>query len=203
MYRTLALFLAVLVYNISEASILDKIQEKIQNSKGIEAEFIQISEIKDFNHKSTFKGYLYISKPDKVKIQYVSPEPNIIFVNGKETIVYNPVEKQAVISELPDQFIVVKIFKLIAEGKDFTQLFDVVKVEEKKNRIVLNLLPKNDKQLKSLSISFSSKNYLIKELDIEDKERNKIKVRFKKFRYLDKPIDIDLKLDKDVEIMRY
>ncbi len=194
------LILVLFTFAISFADTLEKIESIIQNSKSIKAKFTQISKIEGFDEESKFEGLLYISKPDKVKIEYVFPEKNIIFVEKDKVIMYNPKDKQAAISKLSDQFIVVKIFNMIAKNQSLTQLFNVKEKKENKNELIVYLLPKDNKQLKSLKIVFLKKNYKIKEIEIIDTENNKVLLIFKNFEYLDKKIPLELKLPKNVQI---
>ncbi len=195
------LILVLFTFGIGFADTLEKIESIIQKSKSIKAEFIQISKIEGFE-ESKFKGFLYILKPDKVKIEYFYPEKNIIFVEKNKVIIYNPKDNQAAISELSDQFIVVKIFNMIAKNQSFKELFDVKKKEENKNNIIIYLIPKENQQIKSLKIIFSKKNFKIEKIQILDTENNKISLIFNKFEYLNKQIPVKFKLPKDVQIFR-
>ncbi len=199
MKKLFILFFPIFFFQICFADSLSKIEDILKKSKSIKAEFIQISEIEGFG-ESKYRGILFISKPDKVKINYTSPEENIIFVERNKVIIYNPKDKQAAISNLSDQFIVVKIFNLIAKNQNFTDVFKINKVEEKNNKIIVYLLPKENQQLKLLEITFSKKNYKIKEIKIVDTENNKITLIFKNFEYLKENMPIDFNLPKDTEI---
>ncbi len=195
------LFLGILfIFNLSFGGTLEEIEKVIHSSKSIKGEFTQISKIEGFDEESKFKGKLYISKPDKVKIEYTFPEKNIIFVEDDKVIIYNPKDKQAAVSNLSDQFIVVKIFNIIAKNENFEKLFDVKEKKKNKKGIIVLLVPKENKDLKSVKIVFSNNGYKIKEIEIIDKENNKIDLVFKSFEYLKKHIPIEFKLPEDVQL---
>jgi outer membrane lipoprotein carrier protein len=190
----------IFVLKISFADVLKDIENIIHKSKSVKGEFIQISKIKDFDEKNEFKGILLISKPDKVKIKYTYPEENIIYVEKNKVIMYNLKDNQAVISNLSNQFIAVKIFNMIAKNQSFTELFNVNKKEENKKEIVIHLSPKKNEQIKTLKIIFSKKDYKIKKIEIVDIESNEIIIIFNKFKYLNKSLPLNFNLPSDTQV---
>ncbi len=198
--KKIIFFLLFLNFSFGFADNLDTIENVINKAKSIKAEFTQISKIKGFDEESKFDGYLYISKPDKIKIEYVSPEKNIIFVENNKVIIYNPKDKQAMVSQLSNQFIVVKLFNIIASNESFKKLFNIINEEENKKEISITLKPKNDNQLESVKLTFLNKSYKLKQIKIVDKEGNQIIVNFKKFEFINKKLPLEFKLPEGVQI---
>ena len=198
--KKIIFFLLFLNFSFGFADNLDTIENVINKAKSIKAEFTQISKIKGFEEESKFDGYLYISKPDKIKIEYVSPEKNIIFVENNKVIIYNPKDKQAMISQLSNQFIVVKLFNIIASNESFKKLFNIINEEKTNKEISITLKPKNDNQLESVKLTFLNKSYKLKQIKIVDKEGNQIIVNFKKFEFINKKLPLEFKLPEGVQI---
>ncbi len=198
--KKIIFFLLFLNFSFGFADNLDTIENVINKAKSIKAEFTQISKIKGFEEESKFDGYLYISKPDKIKIEYTSPEKNIIFVENNKVIIYNPKDKQAMVSQLSNQFIVVKLFNIIASNESFKKLFNIINEEKNNKEISITLEPKNDKQLKSVKLTFLNKSYKLKRIKIVDKEENQIIVNFKKFEFINKKLPLEFKLPEGVQI---
>ena len=198
--KRIIFFLLFLNFSFGFADNLDTIENVINKAKSIKAEFTQISKIKGFEEESKFDGYLYISKPDKIKIEYVSPEKNIIFVENNKVIIYNPKDKQAMISQLSNQFIVVKLFNIIASNESFKKLFNIINEEKNNKEISITLKPKNDNQLESVKLTFLNKSYKLKQIKIVDKEGNQIIVNFKRFEFINKKLPLEFKLPEGVQI---
>jgi len=197
------LFLFLFIFsNAYSGEIFDKFNKKLALFNGIEASFLQEVHVKGMEDTQKFSGELFISKPDKVKVIYEEPIKQIVFIKKDKTIIYTPEEKQAVISKLSKDFIVVNIFKNLSSKSSLSDIFNVKEENEYKNGFFLVLEPVNNRSIKKIYL-YLNKEMSINEIKIIDKDGNMAKILFKDFKYLKAPPEVELKLPEDVEIMRY
>ena len=74
---------------------IQKIQKAYENIKDIRGNFIQKSFIKDLKRTDTYKGQFFIKMPKKLKWEYKGEEPQEVFINNDEILMYQKKEKQA------------------------------------------------------------------------------------------------------------
>lgn len=196
------IFLFLFVFSFSYADILDKLEKKLSQISSITAQFKQQTFMEGLDQPDEYKGELFISKPDTVKLEYSKPVQQIYFLKGNELIVYSPEEKQAVKTKLSDQFIMLKIFKTIASGKSLKSLFKLEKNEKKGTDTLLVLVPKDQKDIKKFTMLISDE-LNIKKMTIWDKEGNKIAIEFYDFEYSKNPLNLYIKIPEDTEWMEY
>ena len=181
--------------------IFDAFYKKLSTTEGIKGDFTQETYINGSSEKQTFKGILYAEKPDKIKIEYLTPIKQIVYVEKDKVIVYTPEENQAVISKLPEDFITVKIFKSLSSGKMLKEIFSSLKEQKNSNGYTIQLKPV-DKSISDVSLNLK-KDFKVNKINIIDKEGNRVIIIFDKFDYLSKPVEIGLKLPEGVEVLRY
>ncbi len=181
--------------------IFDAFYKKLSTTEGIKGDFTQETYINGTSEKQTFKGILYAEKPDKIKIEYLTPIKQIVYVEKDKVIVYTPEENQAVISKLPEDFITVKIFKSLSSGKMLKEIFSSLKEQKNSNGYTIQLKPV-DKSISDVSLNLK-KDFKVNKINIIDKEGNRVIIIFDKFDYLSKPVEIGLKLPEGVEVLRY
>lgn len=73
---------------------IDRIQKAYAGISDIKGGFVQKSFIKDFNRTDTYKGSFYL-KAKKMKWEYRGKNPQAVFINGDDIIIYQKNEKQA------------------------------------------------------------------------------------------------------------
>ena len=181
--------------------IFDAFYKKLSTTEGIKGDFTQETYINGSSEKQTFKGILYAEKPDKIKIEYLTPIKQIVYVEKDKVIVYTPEENQAVMSKLPEDFITVKIFKSLSSGKMLKEIFSSLKEQKNSNGYTIQLKPV-DKSISDVSLNLK-KDFKVNKINIIDKEGNRVIIIFDKFDYLSKPVEIGLKLPEGVEVLRY
>jgi len=195
------LILLLLTFSLSYASTyLDKFENKIKNISSIRGKFLQINTIEGFDQPQTFIGELYATKPDRLKIVYKDPYRQIILVEGRKSTVYTPEEKQAVISDLSEDFIIVKIFKILMENRSLKEIFSLDEEKNTDEGILISLVPKNEKGIKKVDLIIK-KDLKIYKIKIYG-EDSTVELQFPDIEYLDKKLDLRLDLPEDVEIIR-
>jgi len=185
------------------ASVIDDLDKIIKSNKAIQGEFIQKSYISGFNQPEIFKGEIYITKPDKIKIIYKEPLYQQIYIDSKKFIVYTPSEKQAVISKKNDDLIIVDIFEIMIGNKNLKDILNIKKEISENNHYKIQTVPKNNKDIKLLTFIFSKEDMKLKTVEALDNEDNKVVIEFSKFNYLNKDLNLKIDIPKDINIINY
>ncbi|WP_457641609.1 LolA family protein [Persephonella sp.] len=191
----------LLLFSISYSSeLLDKFENHLKNINSIKGEFLQINLMEGFDEPQTFIGELYITKPYTLKIIYKDPYRQIILVKNKESVIYTPEEKQAVVSTLSEDFLIIRILRNLIENKSLREIFDVIKEERLKDSYLIVLKPKDEKDIKKveLIIKDNLEIYKIKIYGVD----SSVELQFAKIKYLNKKLELNIELPKDVEIIR-
>ncbi len=201
MGKKIILFLILTVFSISTAGeVLKSFEEHLKKVKSVRGKFLQITTIEGFDEPQTFIGEIYITKPDTLKIIYKDPFKQIILVKGSQSTIYTPEEKQAIISKLSEDFIIVKIFKHMIKNKSLKEIFKVKEEKKTKEGVLIVLEPIEDKEIKKVELIIKNKNKLYK-LKIYGKDST-VELQFAEFEYLDKKLELNIDLPADVEIIR-
>jgi outer membrane lipoprotein carrier protein len=201
--KNIPLLFLLFFYVSFGGEVFKSLEKKLTSCNYIEAPFHQKTRIEGLDEKENtgFTGKLYISKPDKIKIEYTEPLHQIIFVEGNKSIIYTPEENQAVISKLPEDFLVVKIFSDLSKNKGIGDTF-FVKEEKKLSDGYLLLLQPEDKKIKKVLLTLD-KNKNITKIKIIDTENNMVIIEFDYFKCLQEGGDLSFSLPKDVDIIEY
>lgn len=70
--------------------LLTKVQAEYKKSGGVEAEFDQTVEVKSTRQTKKAKGKIWIKRPNKLRWETVTPDPNILVSDGKTFWFYTP-----------------------------------------------------------------------------------------------------------------
>jgi outer membrane lipoprotein carrier protein len=71
-------------------ALLTKVQAEYKKSGGVEAEFDQTIEVKSTRQTKKAKGKIWIKRPNKLRWETVTPDPNILVSDGKTFWFYTP-----------------------------------------------------------------------------------------------------------------
>lgn len=88
---------------VNVASILDKVTESYTES-GFTADFVQTSTLNVMNITDTATGHLRVKKPDKMRWEYETPEPQTIITDGHTLWVHQPLDQQVMVGQAPAFF---------------------------------------------------------------------------------------------------
>lgn len=78
----------------SAANDIERVQKAYEGIKDISGSFIQKSTIRDLKRTDTYKGQFTI-KAQKVRWEYRGDNPQVIYMNGEDMLIYQKKEKQA------------------------------------------------------------------------------------------------------------
>ncbi len=67
-----------------------RVQKEYQKSTGISAQFEQNTEVKSTRSTKKSQGRIWIKRPDKLRWETISPDPNILVSDGKTFWFYTP-----------------------------------------------------------------------------------------------------------------
>ena len=71
-------------------ALLQEVQGQYQKAGGIQAQFIQMTEIKATKQNKRAKGRIWIKRPNKIRWETLEPDPNILVSDGKVFWFYAP-----------------------------------------------------------------------------------------------------------------
>jgi outer membrane lipoprotein carrier protein len=130
-----------------------KVQAYYEQTKDLEAGFVQTYTYAAFGRKQESRGRLQVKKPGKLRWDYESPERKIVVVNGKRLVQFEPAANQAYVDERFDATAMsAAVSFLIGEGKLAAE-FDLA--TDADGRLVLT--PKKpDSRVESIALTVGS-----------------------------------------------
>jgi len=200
MLRFFASFL--IVFSFSFGGVLDDLQEKLKGVSSIQADFLQRTYMPDLEQPEEFKGKIFITKDQKIKIIYEKPIKQIYFLDKDQLTIYTPEDKQVIKSHLTDQFFLLRIFRAFMSEKGLKLLFNVEKEVSKGDFTDLILSVKGESRIKKVELILG-KNLTVDQMIVWDTEGNRMEISFYDFKYSKKPLKLYIKIPEDVEIMYY
>ena len=84
-------------------TILNQVESRYSGA-GFSADFVQKSTIKAMEITDTATGTLTVKRPNKMRWEYLSPDPQLIISNGTDLWVYRPEDKQVMLGKSPKFF---------------------------------------------------------------------------------------------------
>jgi chaperone LolA len=149
-----------------------KIQEAYSKIEDIKGSFTQKSSIKDLKRTDTYKGFLYIKRPSKIKWEYTGDKAQEITINNNKITIYNKKDKQAIRSNFDKQTYGQAPIALLS---GFGNIKEEFQTTSKNNKLIL--IPKNTMgNIASIEIGTSPENFPIKSFTIIDTRSNKIEI---------------------------
>jgi len=139
-------------FSFSYGGVLEDLQEKLKNVSSIQANFVQRTYIPDLEQPEEFKGKIFITKDQKIKIIYEKPIKQVYFLDKDQLTIYTPEDKQVVKSHLTDQFFLLRIFRAFMSEEGLKSLFKVEKEISKGDYIDLLLSVKGQSRIKKVEI---------------------------------------------------
>ncbi|WP_457635921.1 LolA family protein [Persephonella sp.] len=200
MLRFFASFL--IVFSFSFGGVLDDLQEKLKDVSSIQADFLQRTYMPDLEQPEEFKGKIFITKDQKIKIIYEKPIKQIYFLDKDQLTIYTPEDKQVIKSHLTDQFFLLRIFRAFMSEEGLKSLFNVEKEVSKGDFTDLILRVKGESRIKKVELILG-KNLTVDQMIVWDTEGNRMEISFYDFKYSKKPLKLYIKIPEDVEIMYY
>jgi len=152
------------------ALILDGLIRTYSKIDTLQGEFIQKTYFADFDTEKEFHGVLYFKRPDKMLWRYSGNSSDIVYINNKEIILYQPENKQAFYTTVEKTGLTSSPLILLF---NINKLKDDFNVTEDMNKECIILSPKKPSLLKSVTLYVENKTHLIKRFIITDRSGNK------------------------------
>lgn len=89
--------LSIVSYGMDAETIVEKTLETYQNTTLISAEIKQTRIIKNINRKNVAKGHIFLAHENKIRIEYKSPQEQIIVSDGDSIWMYTPMNEQVLL----------------------------------------------------------------------------------------------------------
>ena len=160
---------------ISASDEVTRIQKSYEKIKDLKAGFSQQSFLKDLKRTDTYKGELFIKKPQKMKISYKTENPTDIYISNNSVVIYQKKEKQAYRSSFDSgTYGQTPIVLLSGLGK----MQEEFSITEKNGKLLLK--PKKPMgSILSIELETSDGVFPIKSLTIYDSASNKVTITLK------------------------
>ena len=157
-------FILVLISSMSFAAetkseIIQTIQTSFKKVQTIKTNFTQTVRSARFGEK-TSQGILLLERPGKMIWNYSNPKDRVFAANGDFITLYDPEEKQALISPQPKGSDLPAGFSFLMGNVDFQTYFDVEISKDEKNskghrEVSLLCKPKKDNvEFKTMELTF-------------------------------------------------
>ncbi|MFQ3307406.1 MAG: outer membrane lipoprotein-sorting protein [Candidatus Midichloriaceae bacterium] len=123
------------------------------------------------------EGYIYISKPGKIRFEYLNPNKSFIVLNGKIVMYYDAdLEETSYIKE-NNYF-----FQLLSREK-LSIKDDVEKIEQKDGKIKLKILKKHNNITTNVTLIFSKDIMKLESIYFKNENQESYKVYFEDIEY--------------------
>lgn len=169
--------LSIFVYAQSLDNILSNIQEVYEKTKDFQADFEQTSLIKSINEEQKSSGKVYMKKPGLMRWEHLSPEKELIVLDGKVLWIYSPENKQVIKNDLVGKFDSGTPFLFLLGLGKIKEQFNVKYLNQnkagKEDWIILELRPKKEQPgLEKLILRVSPKSFLVEGSSVFDEYGN-------------------------------
>jgi outer membrane lipoprotein-sorting protein len=167
-----------------KAGAFARIEKTVSTIKAVASEFRQERRLAMLKEPVVSSGRFYYEKPDKLRWEFISPEPSGFFVNGKLAKQWKGKNSPPEAFDLQqNQVIRLIVDQLLAWTKaDFGWVEEryVISVV-KEDPIALKLIPRSSKEKKYIEhilISFEAETNYANAVDIVEKNGDSIRIRF-------------------------
>ena len=127
------------------ADSLDMLIEQIERRydvAGFTADFRQISTIKAMDITDEAKGKIYVRKPEMMRWEYETPDPQLIITNADRLWIYRPQDNQVILGKAPAFLAGGKGAGFLADIRVLRRKFEISKVSSDDDQYhVLKLVP--------------------------------------------------------------
>jgi outer membrane lipoprotein-sorting protein len=165
---------------ILPGDLIPKVQASYQGLKDLKASFEQETTIQDFKTAVKYTGELFLKKKDKMKLVYLQPKKEDLYIVGNQITTYLPDQHQAVSgifskeqeSQLP--------LRLLS-GESILNREFIIKPASGKNASPYRLLlipRQKDENLEKVEIEIDPSTYLIRELRLYQRNQNTSSFKF-------------------------
>lgn len=140
-------------------SVVDEIQNAFGKVQTIKTDFTQTIKSSRFGQKKT-EGTLQLERPGKMIWKYTEPKGRFFLADGEMITLYDPEEKQALLTKQPKGADLPAGFSFLMGNSDLQKIFNVDIIKDEKNEkgnreVTLHCIPKKeDADFKVLDLTF-------------------------------------------------
>lgn len=170
--RFLTLLLIFIACSVATSSTFEELEEKLKGIRSVKVFFIQKTVYPWYPKPELSKGIFYATRDGKFRIEYTYPDRIIMVSNGKEIIIYNEEDKEAIIDSVKNNTSPV-IESLFFFSRPLGEVFDPVGELRKGSLKVVILRPKRkDENIREVYVEVDAELNLkrIKVIDSEGTE---------------------------------
>lgn len=199
----IAILLLMIMPLTGLSSTFKELENKLQNTKSIRVVFIQKTQYSWYPKPELSKGVFYATKDGKFRIEYTYPDKVVMVSNGKEIIILNEEDKEAIIDNVENNTSPV-IESLFFFSKPLGEVFEPVGELEKSGLRVLILKPKQrDENIKEVYVELDAE-LEVKKVRVVDSENTQTTLEFIEVRKNFQPSSglFKIELPPDVKVRR-
>ncbi|HMK44274.1 MAG TPA: outer membrane lipoprotein carrier protein LolA [Dissulfurispiraceae bacterium] len=149
------------------------IQKAYEGIKDIKGSFVQKSTIKDLKKTETYKGQFFI-KAKKMRWEYKGEKPQVVYITGKEIIIYQPNQQQAFKAPFSHATYGQAPIALLSGFGSIDKEFSVTMKDDR-----LHLLPKASMgNVEHVELVTNDEGFPIQALAVIDKIGNRVDITF-------------------------
>lgn len=173
----LAVLLLMIGNILAGTSTFEKLEDKLRKVNSIKVFFIQKTKYSWYPTPELSKGIFYATKEGKFRIEYTYPDRIIMVSNGKEIIIYNEEDREAIVDSTKNNTSPV-IESLFFFSRPLGEVFDPVGELQKGDLSIVILKPKRkDENIKKVFVEVD-KGMEPKRIRVVDSEGTETTIEF-------------------------
>jgi len=197
------LLLLLITPLLAVSSTFKELEKKLGDVKSVRVVFVQKTRYSWYPKPELSKGVFYATKDGKFRIEYTYPDEIVMVSNGKEIIILNLQDREAIIDDVQNNTSPV-IESLFFFSKPLSEVFEPMGELEKGGLKVLILKPrKRDENIKEVYVEVD-KDLEVRRIRVVDSEDTQTTVEFIDIRKNFKPSSglFRIELPPDVKVRR-
>ncbi len=201
--RSIILLLIFLTPLIAVSSTFKELEKKLKDVKSVRVVFVQKTRYSWYPKPELSKGVFYATRDGKFRIEYTYPDKVVMVSNGKEIIILNEEDREAIIDSVENNTSPV-IESLFFFSKPLGEVFEPVGELDKEGLKVLILKPKKrDENIKEVYVELD-RNLDVRRIRVVDTEGTQTTIEFIDIRKNFKPSSglFRIELPPDVKVRR-
>ena len=201
--RSIILLLIFLTPLIAVSSTFKELEKKLKDVKSVRVVFVQKTRYSWYPKPDLSKGVFYATRDGKFRIEYTYPDKVVMVSNGKEIIILNEEDREAIIDSVENNTSPV-IESLFFFSKPLGEVFEPVGELDKEGLKVLILKPKKrDENIKEVYVELDQ-HLDVRRIRVVDTEGTQTTIEFIDIRKNFKPSSglFRIELPPDVKVRR-
>ncbi len=144
------------------------------------ADFVQEIHSATLGEKLVSQGKVYFQKPGKMRWEFISPEPQLVILDGRFLWFYQPRQKQVLKTPLHQAFRSHTPIAFLTGVGRLTEDFSIAWIHQSDEAYRLRLTPRNPEELPgtSLEIEVDRQTYEMVRIDLRDALGNQTRLSF-------------------------